>query len=434
MGRPRQDRARLLPITYRALPSQKLFHDSKARFKGFSGPIGSGKSRALCQEAIKLSYINQGRQGLLGAATYPMLREATQTTLFELLDNDDIPYVYNKAENVLTMKHTNSRILFRPIDEFERLRGTNLAWFGLDELTYAPEEAWLRLEGRLRDPLGTRLCGFAVWTPKGYDWVYQKFIADPVAGYDAIIAKPFENRFVLDKVPDFYDRLKQSYDETFYQQEVLGQYLSLQGGLVYRAFERREHIKKLQVHTNYPLLWALDFNVDPMCSVVVQMEGQNISVLDEIVIRHASTQEACEEFERRFSNHRGGLIIYGDASGNSQHTTGASDYQIVREYFRAHYGARVSYKVPKANPSVRDRIMLTNSCLRTAAGDIRLVVDAKCKELIKDFEQVSYKDNSNAIDKEKDRRRTHVSDALGYLLWQECRPQAAIGEHTERLI
>ena len=36
--------------------------------------------------------------------------------------------------------------------EFERLRGTNLAWFGLDELTYTPEEAWLRLEGRLRDP------------------------------------------------------------------------------------------------------------------------------------------------------------------------------------------------------------------------------------------------------------------------------------------
>ena len=160
-----------------------------------------------------LSYRNPGRHGLLGAPTYPMLREATQTTLFEILDHDGIPYEYNKAENALRMKDTDSRILFRPVDDFERLRGTNLAWFGLDELTYSPEQAWLRLEGRLRDPLATKLCGIAVWTPKGYDWVYERFISGHVEGYDTIIAKAFENTFVLDKVPDFYERLKRSYDE-----------------------------------------------------------------------------------------------------------------------------------------------------------------------------------------------------------------------------
>ena len=57
-------------IIYSPLATQKRFHDSKARFKGFSGPIGSGKSQALCQEAIKLSYLNSGRTGLLGAPTY----------------------------------------------------------------------------------------------------------------------------------------------------------------------------------------------------------------------------------------------------------------------------------------------------------------------------------------------------------------------------
>ena len=127
--------------------------------------------------------------GLLGAPTYPMLRDATQATLFEVLDSNGIPYEHNKAENTLVMKDTGSRILFRPVDEFERLRGTNLAWFGVDELTYTQEDAWLRLEGRLRDPKATRLCGFAVWTPKGYDWVYRKFIADPVKGYEAMLAQ-----------------------------------------------------------------------------------------------------------------------------------------------------------------------------------------------------------------------------------------------------
>src|SRR5262249_16348772 len=147
--------------------------------------------------------------------------------------------------------------------------------------------------------------------------------------------------------------------------------------------------RTVQVNSNRPLLWTLDFNVDPMSSVVVQMEGTSVYVLDEISLRHASTQEACAEFGKRFPSHRGGIVIYGDASGNTQQTTGNSDYQIVRDYFRLHYGGRIEYKVPKANPSVRERIMLVNSKLRTAAGEIRMWVDPKCKELIKDFEQVS---------------------------------------------
>ena len=48
------------------------------------------------------------------------------------------------------------------------------------------------------------------------------------------------------------------------------------------------------------------------------------------------------------------------------------------------------------------------------------VVDPRCRELIKDFEQVIYKEDSQVIDKDRDPKRTHLSDALGYLVWQEC--------------
>src|SRR6185312_9294114 len=171
------------PVRHTPLPSQQRFHDSTARFKGFSGPIGSGKSQALCQEAIRLSYLNPGRTGLIGAPTYPMLRDATLAALIEGLEQNRIPFELNRAENFLVLRETRSRILFRAVEEFERLRGSNLAWFGLDELTYAPEAAWLRLEGRLRDPRATKLCGFAVWTPKGYDWVYERFVSARVSGY-----------------------------------------------------------------------------------------------------------------------------------------------------------------------------------------------------------------------------------------------------------
>jgi hypothetical protein len=421
-------------IAYHPLPSQQKFHDSEARFKGFSGPIGSGKSQALCQEAVRLSYLNQGRMGLLGAPTYPMLRDATQAALFEILDGNKIPFDHNKAENTLIMRDTRSKILFRSMDDFERLRGTNLAWFGLDELTYTQEEAWLRLEGRLRDPRAERLCGFAAWTPKGYDWVHRKFLAKPVKGYEAIIAQPLENRYLLQQIPDYYERLKDSYDDRFYQQEVLGLYLNLDAALVYASFGRNENLAVLSFDPRLPLLWALDFNVDPMSSLVVQLVRGKVRVLDEIVLRHATTAEACEEFLKRFPKDPAGIVIYGDASGSQQHTTGASDYDMIHEYFQVHSSMLVKYKVPNCNPSVRERINLTNSRLRSAAGEIGLLVDFKCKELIMDFEQVAFKADTYQIDKDRDRLRTHLSDALGYLLWQECMPAKTVGEQGGRIL
>jgi hypothetical protein len=397
--------------------------------------VGSGKSAALCQEAIRLTYLNPGRTGLIGAPTYPMLRDATQTALIEILKTNEIPHVWNRAENMLVMGDSRSRILFRAVEEFERLRGTNLAWFGVDELTYTSEDAWLRLEGRLRDPKATRLCGFGVWTPRGFDWVHERFIASPVKGYETVIAGAFENRFLLDRIPDYYERLKSSYDPRFYEQEVLGSYLSMNAGRVYYAFEREGNVGAVEVNEGLPLLWALDFNVDPMCSVVAQVEGGRVNVIDEIVLGRASTQDACDEFARRFPAHRAGLIVYADATGGRMQTSGTNDLIILRKFLRTGEYGDVEFKIPPSNPPVRDRVTLVNGKLETAAGVRMLTVDAKCRELIKDFEQVLYKEGSTqVIEKDRDTKRTHLSDAVGYLIWQECGGVGTVGERGQRLV
>ena len=419
-------------IAYDALPSQKKFHDLTTRYKGFSGPIGSGKSMALCQEAIRLSYLNPGRMGLLGAPTVPMLREATQATLFEILDGNSIPYELNKAENTLVMLDTNSRIVFRPVDEYERLRGTNLAWFGLDELTYSSEEAWFRLQGRLRDPQAPCQCGFAAWTPKGHDWVYKRFIANPTADYCAVVATPSENRHLLASTPQFYERLKDSYDERFYRQEVLGEYLSFDGNCVYSSFERTTHLMAdLDPMPDLPLLWSLDFNVDPMCSVIAQLNGGSLYVVDEICLHRSTTKAACEEFLKRYQRHRAGVLIYGDASGRAQQTTGYSDYEVIEEYFKAFATTTPTLNVPKANPPVRERIHVVNRQFKKASGESGVLINCRCVELIQDLEQVSFKANTFDIDKDRDRMRTHMSDALGYLIWEACRPQPPCGPQTK---
>jgi len=363
-----------------------------------------------------------------------MLRDATLNSFLEVLGSNRLPYELNRSEMVLLMKDTGSRIAFRAVNDFELLRGTNLAWFGLDELTYTAEESWLRLEGRLRAPLATKLWGWAVWTPKGFDWVYKRFIRNHVAGYDVVLAKAYENRHVLDKVPDFYDRLKASYDAKFFEQEVLGEYLNVQAGVVYHAFKRARNEKVLDLDPNLPLFWALDFNVDPMSSIVAQKRGDEVMVLDEIVLSRASTHEACEEFMNRYPSHQAGIVIYGDASGQRLQTAGTTDYQMIREYFRRTVYGCPKFRVPSSNPSVRERIALVNSKLFSAREEAQLFVDPRCKGLIMDFEEVIFKPDSAVIDKDRDSKRTHLSDALGYLLWQEYQPKTVFGEQSRRLI
>jgi hypothetical protein len=272
--------------------SQQQFHNSSSRFKGLSGPIGAGKSQALCYEALKLAYQNPGCPGLIGAPTYPMLRDSTRASFLELVEENEVPYHLAKSANTIYLREPNSSILFRSLDSFERLRGTNLAWFGVGELTYCKPEAWTRLEGRLRNPQAAHRCGFACWTPKGYDWVYQRFIgSEKLPGYEAFLAG--QNTALP---ADYYERLKSSYDPRFYEQEALGEYLNVRGGRAYYAFDRKAQQGTVPYTGHAPLWWSLDFNVNPMCSLIGQTVNERIRVLDELVFPDSNTLAACEQF------------------------------------------------------------------------------------------------------------------------------------------
>jgi hypothetical protein len=126
--------------------------------------------------------------------------------------------------------------------------------------------------------------------------------------------------------------------------------------------------------------------------------------------------------------------VYADATGANQHTTGTSDLEILKKCFRGGSYGEVTFKIPQVNPAVRDRVMLVNAKLRPAEGERMLWVDPRCGELIKDLEQVAYKEGSQVVDKDRDPRRTHLSDALGYLVWQEFREQLKVGERDRRLM
>ncbi len=377
--------------------------------------------------------MNRGRQGVIAAPTFAMLRDATLTSLLHMLEEHDVEFEMRKADGELTVSSSESTLLLRSLDEPERLRGTNLAWFAIDELSYTREEAWLRLEARLRDPKAQRLSGFGVWTPQGHDWIYKRFIHNPVAGYGCVQAKPFENQYVLDKTPDYYDRLEKSYDPRFYKQEVLGEYLNSRADRVYHCFNPNVHVVPQVYDPQKLLLWALDFNVAPMSSVLLQWNGQRLTVIDEIVLERATTEEACLEFENRYKGHVANIEIFGDASGRNMHTTGMTDYTMLQDSLSRSGFKRTRLRVPPSNPQVLSRVRNVNALLTNALGEVRLEIDPRCSELIKDFEEVMFKRDSGVIDKVRDPQRTHASDALGYVLWELFTEKARVGEMNRRL-
>lgn len=362
-----------------------------------------------------------------------MLRDATLTSLLQMLEESEIEFEHRKSDGELELVGSGGTILLRSLEEPERLRGTNLAWFGVDELSYTKEQGWVRLEARLRDPKAELLTGFGVWTPQGHDWLYRRFVHQPVGGYGCIRAKAFENRHVLDRTPDYYERLERSYDPRFYAQEVLGEYLNSRSDRVYHCFKRELHVTRCAYDPAKPLLWTLDFNVSPMTSVLAQQTGEMLSVVDEIVLDRASTEEACQEFENRYARHRAPLEIFGDASGNNSHSSGATDFSVVTKYLSRAGFRNFRMRVPSSNPGVLNRVRYVNSCLTNTLGEVRLQIDARCEELIKDLEEVLFKPESGVIDKVRDPKRTHASDALGYLVWQLYGEKQSFGEINKRL-
>lgn len=419
-----------------AFPSQRKFYDTPAKYSGFSGPVGSGKTHALCIKALQMAALNPGCVGLLGAPTIPMLRSVTITTMLDLLDQYRMPFVYRSQSASLLLKRSGAKIVFRPLEYFDRLRGYNLAWFGIDELSYCKEGAWQVLQQRIRDPKAKRLAGFAVWTPKGFDWVYDRFIS-PVSrteGHEAVIAGPRENVAVLRKNPNYYEDLKASYDDKFYRQEALGEYLNLFSGRVYYAYDAARNDTPLQFSPHRRLGWALDFNIDPMSSVLTQDLGSTLRVLDEISLQGASVNDMCVRFVDRVQpilrawrdahgpNRPLDVGIYGDAAANSGNIqTKQSDYDAIKEYFRSQRDFKLDWCENRSNPAVKDRVASVNRLLCDALGNVRLVIDPRCKELRSDLLKVSWKKDAEGfeLDKKTDRKRTHMSDALGYEVYKD---------------
>ena len=314
-------------------------------------------------------------------------------------------------------------ICLRGADNYDSLRGDGLDFVVLDEYASISREAWTEV---LRPALADRLGGaLFIGTPQGFNHFHELVeSAEGQANWQAFQFTTAEGGNVS---PEELVSAAQELDERTYRQEFEAKFETLGVGRAYYAFDRAHTVKEHLFHPHLMLSWSLDFNMNPLCSVIVQVhEKGGVVVLDELILPDSNTLAACEEFlsrtEKWFSGMPLAISVYGDSTAEQRHTSASrTDWQIVKEFFNR-YPERfhATFRIPSANPPVKDRVNCVNAKLRNHAGQYRLLVNPGCKHLIKDFEQVCWKTDPHGnplaeLDK-SDPMRTHVSDALGYLV------------------
>lgn len=408
---------------YKPHQGQLAFHwgiQNLHRFMLMLCGIRGGKTYAGAREATKQCWNSKQDINIPYGIIAPTFHMLDRTTWREfksaakpliLKDND--------TKKIITLK--NGREVFGfSAENYDKIRNTTLMGFWVDEARECKKfaELWDVLLGRV---LSTDGRGIVTSSPNSFDDLHDIFIEQKHKDYGIVRFSTYENTTISREA---IDSLASKYDAKFAQQELMGEFVIFEGS-VYYAFDRRKNagdlaFKLAQYDPKLPINLCCDFNVDPLVFILAQYgineDGlKEIYFVDEIYLKNSNTEQACKEFKVRYPDHNSGIVLYGDATGSQRHTSShVSDWKIIKDELRF-YG--VDSCVPFSNPAEKDRVNAVNGMICNSKGHRRVFVNPKnCRNLIKDFEQVSYKEGSTQIDKTKDRSLTHASDAAGYMI------------------
>lgn len=386
---------------------QQIVHESPARFKVVVAGRRWGKT-AFSRVQLILRAARKRKQLIWYVApTYGMASDIMWGALIEAIPPQ---FIRKKNETKLTVILKNGSIIqLKGADKPDSLRGRGVDYVVLDEYQDFKPGTWeAAIFPTLTDRGGHALI---IGTPKAYNALYELYRKGQSEAKEDDDWASWQ--FPTSTSPFIPAKeiaaARRNLDERTFKQEYEASFETM-SGRVYYAFDRNTHVGDYAFDPHNHIIVGQDFNVDPMCSVILQWKKNlnEIWAVDEIFLRQSNTSEVVDELERRyFRLFPRNIMLFPDASGgNRSSARGESDLQIFRER-----GINRIHNKPK-NPMVADRINAVNSMLRSADGTIRLRIDKRCKNLIDSLEQVIYKEGSREIDKSRD--NDHITDALGY--------------------
>lgn len=191
-------------FAYKPFPIHIPFHTTTAREKLALGAVGSGKTIALCADAIVMGLEQPGSRIMIARKTLTRLKDTTEREFIGLLNRipEDLEGVQKHTlldackitkghghVDMLIMPN-GTEYIFRSVEDWKGLMSLNLAGIYIDEASEVVREAYDDLISRLRqrEPTDTAARMGYKWhgeprhtmalaaNPNGHNWIWDLFI------------------------------------------------------------------------------------------------------------------------------------------------------------------------------------------------------------------------------------------------------------------
>lgn len=411
---------------------QTKFIQSKEKYPLFVAGFGSGKSTCMCVNIIAdLQY--PGADVAAYAPTYDLLKLITIPYLEEFLTVSEIPYKLNKSDYIIQVEGYG-RIICRSLDNPARIVGYQTFRAHIDELDTVEEkkaeESWNKVIARnrqkiykLNDQNRRIISGFkengkpkyttelnrvsAYTTPEGFRFCYKRWVKKKEPGYAIYKAPTMSN---IDNLPeDYIDSLRSSYPAELIEAYLEGEFVNLTSGAVYPGFDRTLSHTDETVSGNEPIYIGMDFNVLRGAAVVAVIRDDLPVIVDEIHNAY-DTDDQISIIKNRYPNNP--INVYPDSAGKNRTSSNTVQTDIAKldaAGFNTHYDY--------TNPAIKDRVASVNAMILNGVQERRLKVNTvNCPHLTDALEQQVWGDNGLP---DKKAGLDHITDALGYYIWQE---------------
>ena len=391
--------------------AQAAFVASMEPFPAFVGGFGSGKTAAAIARIMRLKRMCPAQDVAYYLPTYGLVEDIAFQRFPAMFDRLGLGYKLNRQ--TATLQTDLGRIIFRTMDNPDRIVGFEVAHSILDELDTLPIEkarnVWNKVIARNRQKASTA-GGKSVantvavsTTPEGFRFVHERWVKNKVPGYALFRAKTMDNAANL---PDGYiENLRNSYPSSLLSAYLDGEFVNLTSGSVYPEFDRGLNASSEIAKTNEPLHIGMDFNVAHGAAVVHVLRGDDPHAVAELTDVF-DTPAMIGLIKRDFAGHP--VMIYPDASGGNRKSNNASESDLA--LLRA-AGFRVCSN--PANPAVKDRVLSFNAMIHKDGNRRYRVNPERCPQLVESLEKQAYDkhgepDKSGGLD--------HILDGAGYFV------------------
>lgn len=397
----------------------EFIEDTTTKYLALVGGYGCGKSKALAMKAITLAALNCGFMGAVLSPTFGMATKTIMPALEECLDELNIKYKKQKSAATYTLKFPGGResvIYILSAENHNRLRGMNLAWWCVDEMDTIDraiaDAAFKQLSARLR--VGPNKQGAIASTPEGFKWLYNFLVTEandkdgnPKTDRRMIKAKTRDNPFLEE---DYIQSLLDTYPSNLISAYLEGEFVNLEQGSVYYAFDRIENATTLTIEDfssrEYVPHVGVDFNVGKTSAAIFFVKDNEPYFVHEITDA-LNTEDLIRKMNVYFLGWKYTKVyVYPDASGaNRSSKTSMTDLQLLQQW---HYTVMAKTQ----NPRVKDRVGSVNTMVCNALGKRRFHVNPKtCPKLVEALEKQAY---TKKGEPDKTSGFDHVLDAMGY--------------------